>query len=197
MTPDDFPGDLADALDRSEGFQILARSLPDAVLVLRPDGVVAHASDRAAGVVGLDREAVIGHPFLDLVTESDRGAFPAPPQTNVVGSWDFRAASDGRWLTAAFLTPRTGGEGSDLAAALGDATLVLVRSLPTGTGGARDRTDLLRRALDAANNIIVVSDPQAEDNPLVFANEHFFEVTGYTREDVIGRNCRLDRKSVV
>ena len=39
----------------------------------------------------------------------------------------------------------------------------------------------------------VVSDPRRPDNPIVACNEAFLELTGYTRDEVIGRNCRFLR----
>lgn len=39
----------------------------------------------------------------------------------------------------------------------------------------------------------VVSDPRMADNPIVACNEAFIELTGYSREEVIGRNCRFLR----
>ena len=39
----------------------------------------------------------------------------------------------------------------------------------------------------------VVSDPNEADNPLVAVNQAFLELTGYTEEEVIGRNCRFLR----
>jgi PAS domain S-box-containing protein len=39
----------------------------------------------------------------------------------------------------------------------------------------------------------VVSDPNLHDNPLVAVNEAFLAVTGYSEEEVIGRNCRFLR----
>jgi PAS domain S-box-containing protein len=39
----------------------------------------------------------------------------------------------------------------------------------------------------------VVSDPNQPDNPLVAVNEAFLELTGYTENEVIGRNCRFLR----
>lgn len=52
------------------------------------------------------------------------------------------------------------------------------RSVPTAT--------LARMPL-----ALVLSNPGAADNPLVFANEAFEDLTGYRRKDIIGRNCRF------
>jgi PAS domain S-box-containing protein len=37
----------------------------------------------------------------------------------------------------------------------------------------------------------VLTDPRLPDNPIVYASCAFLELTGYTLEDVIGRNCRF------
>ena len=38
---------------------------------------------------------------------------------------------------------------------------------------------------------ITISDNLQPDNPIVYANEGFERLTGYNREDVLGRNCRF------
>ena len=38
---------------------------------------------------------------------------------------------------------------------------------------------------------VVVTDPTQADNPIVFCNPAFEEITGYCREEVMGRNCRF------
>ena len=38
---------------------------------------------------------------------------------------------------------------------------------------------------------MVVSDPTQSDDPIVLANQAFFDLTGYTADEVIGRNCRF------
>lgn len=38
---------------------------------------------------------------------------------------------------------------------------------------------------------IAVSDPRQPDNPLVYVNPAFCQLTGYSEEEVLGRNCRF------
>jgi len=38
---------------------------------------------------------------------------------------------------------------------------------------------------------MVVVDPNRDDHPIVFVNQAFLEMTGYARDEVIGRNCRF------
>jgi PAS domain S-box-containing protein len=47
------------------------------------------------------------------------------------------------------------------------------------------------RAVVAAGLAFTISDPRLPDNPLVFVNPAFERTTGYTREQVQGKNCRF------
>ncbi|MFD2706441.1 PAS domain-containing protein [Salibacterium lacus] len=51
--------------------------------------------------------------------------------------------------------------------------------------------DLLMKTLDAAGSGIIITDPEKNDNPIIYANEGFFHVTGYKAEEIIGFNCRF------
>nr|AML78032.1 putative LOV domain-containing protein [Lindsaea linearis] len=37
----------------------------------------------------------------------------------------------------------------------------------------------------------VLTDPRLQDNPIVYASDGFLEMTGYTAEEVLGKNCRF------
>ena len=50
---------------------------------------------------------------------------------------------------------------------------------------------ILTQILDCSVNGITLSDPDKEDNPLVYANKAFEQITGYSAEEIIGRNCRF------
>ncbi len=57
--------------------------------------------------------------------------------------------------------------------------------------GEHEELELLREAVDASNNVIVITDPTLPDNPVIFLNKGFESLTGYTREEALGRNCRF------
>ena len=46
-------------------------------------------------------------------------------------------------------------------------------------------------SLLTAQQNFTVSDPSLPDNPIVYASEGFLKLTGYTRDQVLGRNCRF------
>lgn len=50
---------------------------------------------------------------------------------------------------------------------------------------------VLSQILDTTVTGITLSDPDLEDNPIVYANEAFEHITGYRREEILGRNCRF------
>jgi PAS domain S-box-containing protein len=51
--------------------------------------------------------------------------------------------------------------------------------------------ELKEQALDEAPVGITISDPDRPDNPLIYANESFEQITGYSAADVLGKNCRF------
>lgn len=54
-----------------------------------------------------------------------------------------------------------------------------------------DRKELAATAFERTRMPMVVTDACQPDYPIVLANEAFLELTGYTAEEVIGRNCRF------
>ncbi|MFG6159422.1 EAL domain-containing protein [Halomonas sp. 1390] len=50
---------------------------------------------------------------------------------------------------------------------------------------------LLARGIDASRNGVIMADASLPDMPLIFVNETFQNLTGYARDEVVGRNCRF------
>nr|AML79004.1 putative LOV domain-containing protein [Botryosphaerella sudetica] len=68
--------------------------------------------------------------------------------------------------------------------------------IPTGAGKTGPKA-FPRVAMDLATTVeriqqnFVISDPTLPDCPIVFASDAFLELTEYSREEVLGRNCRF------
>jgi len=57
--------------------------------------------------------------------------------------------------------------------------------------GFADQDNIFFAAVEMTRMPMVVTDPRQADNPIVFINGAFLDLTGYTSEEVLGRNCRF------
>ncbi|MCJ2133062.1 PAS domain-containing protein [Methylobacterium sp. J-026] len=53
------------------------------------------------------------------------------------------------------------------------------------------RSDIFFAAVETTRMPMIVTDPRQPDNPIIFANRAFLAMTGYTPEELVGRNCRF------
>jgi len=51
--------------------------------------------------------------------------------------------------------------------------------------------NVLAKALESTNSGVVITDYRQPDNPIIFCNHAFENLTGYSRDEIIGRNCRF------
>jgi len=58
------------------------------------------------------------------------------------------------------------------------------------TTRANERRELVR-SIRLSPIASIVTDPRAVDNPIIAANRQFEQLTGYSEEELLGRNCRL------
>jgi PAS domain S-box-containing protein len=68
--------------------------------------------------------------------------------------------------------------------------------------GLQDRGNIFFAAVEMTRMPMVITDPRQQDNPIVFCNGAFLDLTLYKQENVVGRNCRFlqgpqtDRRTV-
>lgn len=55
----------------------------------------------------------------------------------------------------------------------------------------QDRGGVFFAAIEMTRMPMLLTDPNQDDNPIVFANKAFLDLTGYEEEEVLGRNCRF------
>lgn len=63
--------------------------------------------------------------------------------------------------------------------------------MPIEDLGMREKLRLKERAMEEAPVGITISDADQPDNPLIYVNDAFEDLTGYAKEEVVGRNCRF------
>jgi PAS domain S-box-containing protein len=60
-----------------------------------------------------------------------------------------------------------------------------------GSENLRADFGLLTKALDSSVSGIIITDNLQPDNPIIFCNAAFEKMTGYSRSEIIGHNCRF------
>lgn len=69
-------------------------------------------------------------------------------------------------------------------------TQLIIRDL-TDERRRRQRLTLFGQAIEAADQGITIADARRDDDPLIYANEGFKRITGYSVAEVLDRNCRF------
>jgi PAS domain S-box-containing protein len=57
--------------------------------------------------------------------------------------------------------------------------------------GLDQRGTVFFAALQMTRMPMIITDPRQDDNPIVFANKAFLDLTGYEESEIVGRNCRF------
>jgi PAS domain S-box-containing protein len=50
---------------------------------------------------------------------------------------------------------------------------------------------LFLKSLETKNQCFVISNPKLPDDPIIYVSDNFCTMTGYSKEEVLGRNCRF------
>ena len=150
----------------------IMESSPDCIITVDGDRIVTGWNPAAERTFGRTRKAAVGKPLCDVTGLDGESA-------------------------GALSATRSGGGTVEV-----DVTLVDVgdRDHPTRAVYARERAAAPEwetalavhdSALAAAASGIVICDARADDQPIVYVNPAFERITGYARDQALGRNCRF------
>lgn len=93
-------------------------------------------------------------------------------------SREFDQKLNGRWIRVSDHRMRDGG-------------VVSLRTDVTNLKEAQETLILRDRAIASVVSGVLITDPTQPDNPIVDLNPAFERMTGYSREEALGRNCRF------
>ncbi|OHE85957.1 MAG: hypothetical protein A3G75_09075 [Verrucomicrobia bacterium RIFCSPLOWO2_12_FULL_64_8] len=174
-----------DAMYESEGrYRLLVEQASDSILVHDPNGRILDVNRRACESLGYTREELIKLNVLDLVPGLDRGRAEA----------DWRSVQPGKSLTRVARLRRKDGSTLPVEVCLG---CIEIRGERLIVGLARDTSEreraeermrLLTAAVESAANGIMVAD---RDGGILWVNQAFTKLTGYSQDEVEGRNPRI------
>ncbi|MFD1572401.1 PAS domain S-box protein [Halorubrum laminariae] len=156
----------------------------DGISILDEDGYVEYINAAGAEMLGYDREETLGLHWETFYDDERVGE---------VYDELLPKARTGRWKgTTSFIRK----DGTELVAEHGlsytdDGSLICTLSNPRRDADAAVGQSVKEQAMDEAPIGIVLTDPAHDDNPIIYANDAFEELTGYDKNEVIGRNCRF------
>ncbi len=147
-------------------------------IVLARSGRILFVNQRGAELLGIEVESLIGRDFLELVHPDDRGLFREGSRPH-------------DWTEAGFIT--------------GNGKVVVLETRVREVGIGDERTELIilsnftgefpvtmenvircRTLVEKLADVVFVVDSEGK---FVFLNQEFTEITGYPREEWIGRTC--------
>jgi PAS domain S-box-containing protein len=170
-----------------EQYRRLAEDMPLFIVSFLPGGALTYVNDALVNLIGMSRAELTGKNFFDFLSAEDRATVEAqlasltpenptetheqtyrrPGQPDAVHQWTNRAFFDEAGKTTRFQA-----FGSDI------------------TERRHHEEDLrkLSLAVEQSPESIVITNL---DSVIEYANEAFVRVTGYSREEVIGKNPRV------
>jgi len=170
-------------------FQRLFDSTNDALFVVAPSGnAITECNPAACDLVGYSRDELLAVSPTETIYADDSERFQSYLQ-------DVQEVGQG---STDDLTCQTkSGEKRQLevsAAAINDSdqspVILSARDVTERKAYARE-LELKSQAMDEAPVGITITDSDREDNPMIYVNEGFEALTGYSESEALGRNCRF------
>ncbi len=178
--------------DTDRRFRALLQSASAAIVIIDSQGRITMVNARAENLFGYARDELIGQPLEMLLPERyreihtrHRAEFVAHPRIRPMG-------------TNLHLVGRRK-DGSEFPIEVGLSYIETENGLlamsfildVTERKIAEEGLRLTQRAIESAANGIVIADAQQPDMPIIYVNPAFERISGYSRDEVLGRNCRF------
>jgi sigma-B regulation protein RsbU (phosphoserine phosphatase) len=181
-----------EALQESEGrFRLVAEMVGEWLWEQDAGGHYTYSSAAVEAILGYRPEEILGKHFLDLMTAEDRARWleSLPPAEHAKASFtrlvNHYRHRDGHEV----FTESTGAPVVDE-----QGRVSRWRGMDLDITDRKRFEDALRlrdRAIEAANVGIAIADARVPNYPNIYVNPALCRITGYSREELLGRSLRL------
>jgi PAS domain S-box-containing protein len=171
-------------------FRSLVQNSSDIITILSKDRKITYSSASIEKILGYTQEDIFSEDMLNYVHPEDVQKFRSAFQKIILASpsemsFEYRFRhSDGYYLHLE-TTFNNLFENEHIKG-------IVLNSRDISERKHQDENlQLLERGIDASKNGIIITDPNQPDNPIIYTNKAFEQITGYTNEEVVGKNCRF------
>lgn len=173
---------------RQDQYEQLVRLTPEAILILQ-DGEIVYANESARETFCPTDRAAIEGPFDRFVPIQSQDILD---ETLAAIEQDGRIEEFQRIALKTVTGDPIDAEVAGTTVSFGDeqAIQLLARDI-TEEELRKERLTLFGKAIESTIQGVTIADADQPDNPLIYANEAFEEITGYSQAEVLGRNCRF------
>ncbi|MDH5021185.1 PAS domain S-box protein [Halobacterium rubrum] len=184
--------DITERKERERNLQRIKQAVESAghaIYITDPEGVIEYVNPAFEAGTGFAEEDVVGEtPHVLTSGEMSDEYFADLWSTLRSGEvWEEEIVNrrkNGETYTAIqTIAPVT--DGDDIHA------FVAIHDDITERKQREERLTRRTKAVEEAPVGIGISDPGQEDNPLIYVNDAFVEMTGYSRAEILGSNCRF------
>jgi diguanylate cyclase (GGDEF)-like protein/PAS domain S-box-containing protein len=148
--------------------QVLA-DVSDALVVVDRSGIVQFANPATTANLGIDPGELVGQPF-DMLGDLDASGVRSLSTQDGQRFIDLRC-SETIWE--------------------GEPALLLTLRDVSKRHAEQEELRLLTRAVESTATGVVICDARVPDLPIIYVNPAFETLTGYSVQEVLGRNCRF------
>ena len=173
-------------------FHLLSEAILEGTLVVNQEFEIVSMNKRAEELFGYETDELLGQPLATIIPNKYQKS-----HSKYVKEY-FSKGKQGKMAQGRVLYGvKKCGEEFPMEVGLNPFTiyqrkyvLALVYDM-TQTQDYKRRLNVRGQALEFALNGIVITDPTQKDNPIIYFNKAFQKLTGYNRDEIIGKNCRF------
>ncbi|MDX8408259.1 MAG: PAS domain S-box protein [Mariprofundaceae bacterium] len=177
----------ADLQDSENRFRQLVDQAPDSIFLIGDDSKILNANRTASQILGYEHDELIGMHVPDIdVTFTREGIVrlnQGVEQNDSITIEGIHRCKDGSTFPAEIHVSRI---------MYGNESRILAIARDISERKKAESTILLhQRAMDAAADGILIADATSPEMPVIYCNKAAQSITGYTADEIIGRNCRF------